>query len=57
MGSDSPAPILTNKTKNMKVEFEGKEYVFENVKTCSINKEGIYINGALVVRSSSTNSK
>lgn len=57
MGSDSPAPILTNKTKNMKVEFEGKEYVFKNVKTCSITKEGIYINGALVVHSSSTNSK
>jgi len=41
----------------MTVEFEGKEYVFENVKTFNITKEGIYVNGALVVRSSSTNSK
>tara|TARA_B110000977_G_C10793565_1_gene383435 strand:- start:257 stop:382 length:126 start_codon:yes stop_codon:yes gene_type:complete len=41
----------------MKVEFEGKEYVFENVKTCNITSKGIYINGALVVHSSSTNSK
>ena len=57
MGSASPATILTNKTKNMKVAFEGKEYVFENVKTCSITKKGININGALDVHSTSTNKK
>jgi len=41
----------------MKVEFEGKEYIFEDVKSFKITKKGIYVNGALVVHSSSTNSK
>lgn len=41
----------------MIVEFEGNTYTFKGVKSIKIEKEGVYINGALVVPSSSTNSK
>jgi hypothetical protein len=35
----------------MVIEFEGKEYTFTHVKTISIAPRGVYINGAIAVKS------